>query len=158
MAEIAIVGEIVNPTRNDVGGGGEGRFWTEQKITQMFDASAPSQVKSGLEMAVSATLTSPVSAGVALLKGYRVETTETNITVPDASVTYLMLQLVKDVDGNVTEAVFEINATGVPTNPDSMLIAVITSAGGAITDVRDYSPRGIVGGLTPLIFWGIVNG
>jgi len=157
MSEVAISNEIVQWTRNDVSPTvGQGKYLTEQNLAAVLNKAIPNYVTSGLTVPTSASLTATITAGGAFLSGYKVTTTATNITVGASATTYLWLFLKKDVDGNVTEAKFEINTSGTATYPDSLLLAVLTSSGTAITAVSDRAARSPYSG-EALPFWAAVR-
>lgn len=158
MSEVSITGDIVRPTRNDVGDNGQGRFWTEQTMTKTLRAAITDRVVSGGDVPTSVNLTTTISAMVALINGYQVETPATNITAPSGSTVFVFCALKKDGDDNVTEAIFEVSTSSTPTYDDSILLARLTTSGSAITASRDFAPRGIAGALTPLVFMGLFGG
>jgi len=153
MSEVAISGETVRFTRNDVGPAvGDGRLFTEQKNAEIMALLADNRVVTGGVLPTSANLTTTVSACIAFIKGYYVDAPATNVTVGAGVVTYVILSLKVDGDGNVTEAIYELNTTGVATYPKNIVLGRLTSSGAAITSTEDLAPRGQSGFIEPVIW------
>lgn len=142
MAIVSITGETVQFTHNDIGAStGKGKYLTEQSLASVLAAAIQNYAISGLNVPTGASLTQQISAGSAFVGGYRVTAPATNLTFGGSATSYVFLSVVKDGDGLVTEAVFEVTTSTSPTNPDYLLLARVTTSGSAVTAVEGLAPR-----------------
>jgi len=137
----------VMPTRNDVapsGYEGYGRVLQELTFAPLLHSlgGMTSWIVDGFELpSAGAGITSKtITAGEAVIGGYRVATHSTGFSVDfyDDTTNYVYLRLLKTLS-KVTEVVIVVNDTG--TQPsDSVLLGEIVTASGSISTSTDLRP------------------
>lgn len=146
MAQFPVTGETVFPTFNNVAATAqEGKRWSEPKVTEWIKAIVNNKnyVASGMLVSgVSGTLNFTIPSGTALLQGYFSIIPATVVTAAASATTYVFLRLLRDVNGFVTDAVFETQLTTTPP-ADSMFICSLTAGVSTITSVKDLAVRSI---------------
>ena len=146
MADFSIVDELVFPSHNEVapvGSEDAASDLAEQTTAQLIKgiAQASDYVESGLTVpSTSGTLNIDVALGVAFISGLRINIPgATTVTVSPSTTNHLFLKLTRDVNGDVDEALFEINTSGTPP-ADSIKIATLVADATTITSTTDARP------------------
>ena len=148
---------IIFPTENDVGAvtTNDGRAFTEAKTSAILGASHPStRVLSGFELSSTSTLDVTITAGVAVINGYRIEVTASTTHTVSASTNsqVLFLKLDDKVDGLIESASFVVGTHN--TTLDNAVALIFVDATSSITGTHDV--RDLLGGYK--VFSGDLSG
>ncbi len=143
MADFSIVDELVFPSHNEVapvGSEDDASDLAEQTTAQLIKGISKSRdyVESGFTVpSSSASLNIDVALGVAFISGLRVDVPgATTITASPSTTNHVYLKFTRDGNGDVDEALFEVNTTGTPP-ADSIKIATLVAGVGTITSTTD---------------------
>ncbi len=138
---------IIFPTENDVGAvtTNDGRAFTEAKTSAILGASHPAtRVLSGFELSSTSTLDVTITAGVAVINGYRIEVTASTTHTVSASTNsqVLFLKLNDKVDGLIESASFVVGNHN--TTLDNAVPLLFIDATSSVTNT--YDVRDLLGG------------
>lgn len=145
MTDIVVTAHAF-PTANDLAGSlaaGWGSQMYEANLAAWIGSLlSQNRIISGFALpANDADLTVTIPSGKVMLAGIYAEVDATNVTFPNTTTSHLFVKLVRNVDGDVFQVLFEHNTTGTPPT-NSAKIGTLTAAGGAITsttDARSYA-------------------